>query len=114
MGRAADEKEIQEVLQVLQLDTYINREPMGMDTEIDSGGRRIPRSIIQKIQIARTILQKPRLLLLEDPLNFIDDDEKKRIIDYIMSPQAPWTVIVVSDFYYWKNKANRVIDISKD
>ena len=114
MGRDADEKDIQEVLHLLQLDTYINKEPMGIDTEIDSGGRRIPRSIIQKIQLARTILQKPRLLLLEDPLNFIDDDEKKRIIDFIMSPKAPWTVIVVSDFYYWKNKANRVIDLSNE
>ncbi len=112
MGRRVDEKEIQEVLHLLQLETYINREPMGLDTEIDSGGRRIPRSIIQKIQLARTILERPRLLLLEDPLNFIDDDEKKRIIDFIMSPKAPWTVIVVSDFYYWKDKADRVINIS--
>jgi ABC-type bacteriocin/lantibiotic exporter with double-glycine peptidase domain len=50
---------------------------------------------------------------MEDPLQFIEEEEKKRIIDYLMHKQRNWTVIVVSDFYYWKEKCNRIIDLNK-
>ena len=50
---------------------------------------------------------------MEDPLQFIEESEKKRIIDYIMDKKQNWTVIVVSDFSYWKEKSDRIIELSK-
>ena len=113
MGRSTTDKELQQVIKTLSLDQYINHQPKGLDSEIDSGGRRVPRSIIQKLLLARILLQKPNLLLMEDPLSFIAEEEKRMIIDYIMSPDQHWTVIVISDFYYWKERSNRVIDLEK-
>ncbi len=109
LGREIPEKELREVLQLLDLQKYILSQPKGMESFVDSGGRRLPRSIIQKILIARMIVSKPRLLLIEDTLQFLEEKEKKRIIDYIMDKSKPWTVIVVSDFYYWKEKSNKTI-----
>ena len=113
MGRIISEKEISDVLKVLKLDDYLVHQPQGLDSLVDSGGRRLPRSIIQKLLIARIIVNKPKLLLMEDLLQFIEVEEKKRIIDYIMSDERNWTVIVISDFYYWKEKCTRIIDLNK-
>jgi ABC-type bacteriocin/lantibiotic exporter with double-glycine peptidase domain len=113
MGRSISDEALAEVLQLLHLDDYLVHAPQGVHSRVDSGGRRLPRSVIQKLLIARVIVHKPKLLLLEDPLQFIEDSEKKRIIDYIMDAQRPWTVIVISDFYYWKEKSDRVININK-
>ncbi len=113
MGRNIPNKEISATLKLLKIDEYLIHQPKGIDSFVDSGGRRLPRSIIQKLMIARIIIGKPKLLLMEDPLQFIEDEEKKRIIDYIMDKQRPWTVLVVSDFYYWKDKSDRIIELNK-
>ena len=112
MGKKkVSEEEILEVTKILGLGDYFAHQPQGIDSMLDSGGRRLPRSIIQKILIARTIVGRPKLLLLEDPLQFVEEEEKKRIIDYIMDKQHNWTVLVVADYYYWKEKCTRNIKL---
>ena len=114
LGRTISDTRLSDVLQLLELDKYVIHQPQGIDTPVDSGGRRLPRSIIQKILIARIILGEPKLLLMEDPLIFIEEKEKKRIIDYIMSPERNWTVVVVSDFYYWREKCSKTLVLHKN
>ena len=111
LGRDIDEDRLEHTLDVLDLTDFIIHQPQGIESDLDSGGRRLPRSIIQKILVARLIVANPQLLLLEDPLQFIADDEKKRIIDYLMSPERKWTLLVISDFYYWRERADRVLNI---
>ena len=114
MGRDISDRSISEVIKLLKLGNYFAHQPKGIDCPIDSGGRRLPRSIIQKLIIARIIVHKPKLLLMEDPLQFVEEEEKKRIIDYLMSDERNWTVIVVSDFYYWREKSAQTIRLQKN
>jgi len=114
LGRQISEKELLKVIKLLRLDKYLNRQAKGMESFVDSEGRRLPRSIIQKMLIARIIIGKPKLLLMEDPLQFIEQDEKKRIIDHIMHQEQDWTVVVISDFYYWEKKCNRILELNKN
>lgn len=111
LGRKVDEQYYRELLQLLGLDLYLSRKEQGEEVILDSGGRRLPRSIIQKILIARVIVAQPRLLLIEDPLQFLQEEEKIKIIDYLMDKKRPWTLIVVSDFYYWKDKCTQIIQL---
>jgi ABC-type bacteriocin/lantibiotic exporter with double-glycine peptidase domain len=112
MGREIANDEIKQTLHFLRLNDFLKRQSHGIDTMIDSGGRRLPRGIIQKIQLARILIHRPKLLLLEEPLQFIEEQEKKRIIDFLMSKEFNATVLVVSDFYYWKEKCERIIDLN--
>ncbi len=114
LGREIPDKEISEIIKLLNLGEYLAHQPKGINSFVDSGGRRLPRSIIQKLHIARILIGKPQLLLMEDPLHFIEAEEKKNIIDYIMNDQRNWTVLVVSDFYYWKEKCDRIIELNKN
>lgn len=114
LGRNIPDKEISQIIKLLKLDEYLIHQPQGIDSFVDSGGRRLPRSIIQKILIARIIIGKPKLLLMEDPLQFIGEEEKKRIVDYIMHPDQKWTVIIVSDFAYWQDKSDRCLELTKN
>lgn len=113
LGRNIAEKEISHIIKLLKLDEYLIHQPQGVESFVDSGGRRLPRGVIQKLLVARIIIGEPKLLLMEDPLQFMQEEEKKRIIDYIMDEQRKWTVLVVSDYYYWKEKSNRVIELNK-
>lgn len=112
MGRPIKEKRISEILKLLSLNDYFITQPQGINSLVDSGGRRLPRSIIQKLLIARILVNEPKLLLLEDPLQFVEEKDKKTIIDYITAPERNWTVIVVGDYYYWKEKCSSSIHLS--
>ena len=112
MGRDIPEQDLIDIVKFLKLDNHLVHQPGGIDCYVDSGGRRLPRSVIQKIQIARILVGKPKLILMEDPMQFIPDEEKKEIIDYFMNPDANWTLIVISDFKYWEDRCTRVININ--
>ncbi len=112
MGRGISEKNLQEVIKILSLNNYFVTQSQGIDSVVDSGGRRLPRSIIQKLLIARILVARPKLLLLEDPLHFVEEETKKTIIDYIMSPERDWTVVVVADYHYWAEKTTATINLT--
>ncbi len=113
MGRDVSDDKLLEVINLLGLNEYVSKQPGGIYCPIDSGGRRLPRSLIQKMLIARTIIGEPKLLLMEDPLQFVSDEEKNRIINYIMDPARNWTVIVVADYGYWNQKCTQRIELVK-
>ncbi len=113
MGRDFTDQHISKIAKILGLNSYFSNQPKGILSEIDSGGRRLPRSIIQKLLIARIIIGQPKLLLLEDPLQFVDETEKQRIIDYLMDDEREWTVIIVADYFYWNEKSTQTIELTK-
>lgn len=111
MNRDVHNKELNTVLDKLFLTDYISKLKDGIKTKVDSRGRRMPKSTTQKIVLARYLVNNPAILLLEDPLQFIDETEKKAIIDFIMDEEKSWTVIVVADYLYWADKANQIIKL---
>lgn len=111
INKDIDQENLKEVLDATNLSEYINQLPKGIHTELDSNGRRISRSIIQKIILCRAMVGKPSILLLEDSLHFIEEEEKKTIIDYIMSPERPWTAIIIADYQYWEQKGCQIIKL---
>ena len=113
MGKKIDDKRLAEIVHLLGIDTYLRTQPKGIESFIDSGGRRLPRSIIQKIIIARVIINEPKLLLLEDPLQFVSNEDKKQIIDYLTDEKRNWTLVVVADYHYWAEKATQKIELRK-
>jgi ABC-type multidrug transport system ATPase subunit len=48
-------------------------------------------------------------LFYEDPLDKMDEEAAREIIDFITDEKHQWTVIVSSKNNYWKQKCNRNI-----
>lgn len=112
MDRPVDPAELEILLRVVGLAEYLDLQPQGIHTQIDPDGRRLPRSIMQRALIARAMAGKPRLLLLEDPLLSFKPEERQRVIDFIMDPAKPWTVIVVPESAGWTEKATSIIRLA--
>lgn len=112
VGRDVYEKELLEVVKLLKLDSFFLHQPEGIDCFVESEGKRLSRGTIQKLLIARVIINKPKLLLLENSLQFLKEYEKNRIIDYIMDDKHDWTVVVISDHHYWEKRCTQTIDLS--
>ena len=113
LGRNIADKEISEVIQLLSLKEYVALQPKGIHSFIDPEGRRLPRSIVQRLLIARAIVHQPRLLIMEDPLQYMSEKDKKTLIDYIVHPDRNWTVLIVTEHEYWTEKSTQTIKLNK-
>ncbi len=68
----------------------------GLKTQLLSAGRNLSRGQIQKLMIARAIVQRPQLLILDEAFTGIQENTKLRIIERLYSSDTTWTVIDIS------------------
>ena len=101
--------DIKWAIEKVQLGDFIKSLPNGLQTVIFPEGKHLSSSNAQKILLARSIINKPKILFYEDPLDKMDSDISKKIIDFITSDQNKWTLVVSSKNEYWKQKCNRKI-----
>lgn len=106
-------EEIKWVIESIKLDPYIKSLPKGLDTKIFPEGRQLSSSNAQKILLARSIINKPKILFLEDVLDRMDTNIGEEIIDFLTSTENKWTLIVSSKNPYWEQKCNRKITMSE-
>ncbi len=103
-----DFENVKWAIENLGLESFINSLNDGYETMLDPEGKRLPRSIVQKLLLARCVVDRPKLIVLEDPLEHIDEDEKHKIIDFLTSPENNWTMIAVSSDPYFAQKCDTI------
>lgn len=102
-------EDIKWAIESVKLGTFIKTLPNGLETKIFPDGRQLSSSNAQKILLARSIVNKPKILFYEDPLDKMDEEATKEIIDFITNEKNKWTLIVSSKNDYWKQKCQRMI-----
>ena len=107
------DEELKWALDGVQLTSYIKSLPKGLDTQIFPEGQQLSSSNAQKILLARSIINKPKVLFYEDPTDTMDEKVANEIIDFITSDKNKWTIIVSSRNPYWKTKCNRYLTMQK-
>lgn len=97
LGRpSVSHKDIRWALEIAQFSTDLVELPEGINTVLVSGGRNLSRGQVQRILIARAIVGRPSLLILDEAFTGIDEMTKLKIIDQLFSPEGGWTVLDIS------------------
>ncbi|MBT8229866.1 MAG: hypothetical protein KJO50_06355, partial [Bacteroidia bacterium] len=94
---------IKMAIEVTGLDEYVSKMPLGLKTIVDPEGKKVPRNIQNRILLARAIVTKPILLILEDPLDHVSSEEKQKIISRLTEKDKPWSIIVSSVDTTWES-----------
>ncbi len=110
---AINQEDIKWAIESVKLGSFIKSLPKGLDTKIYPEGRQLSSSNAQKILLARSIVDKPKILFYEDALDRMDTDVAREIIDFLTSSENKWTLIVSSKNPYWKEKCTRTITMQE-
>jgi ABC-type bacteriocin/lantibiotic exporter with double-glycine peptidase domain len=112
LNNTYSEDYLKKVVQSLHLSSFLKQLSNSWNTELQLNGNQIPSSIIQKIILARTLIQNPKILILEDALDKIDENEIPSIIDFIFEECKEKTLIIVSKNKYWSQKIKKNITLN--
>ncbi|MBO4941071.1 MAG: ABC transporter ATP-binding protein [Clostridia bacterium] len=75
----ATDKEIVRASELAQADEFIRTFPDGYDTHIEQGGKNVSGGQKQRLCIARALLKKPKILILDDSTSAVDTHTDKLI-----------------------------------
>lgn len=110
MGRPeATEEEIWDIAQVVCLDELIRRLPQGLDTVVGERGVALSGGERQRAALARALLRKPRLLLLDDSLSAVDAETESRILENLRTFLGKSTLVLATHRVFVAETCTRVL-----
>jgi len=96
LGREYSDKEITQVLEELQLTKKLDSLEAGLEHKLQEDGEGISGGERQRIAIARAIISKPKILLLDEPTANLDSENENLIIKFLQKQAQERLIIVVS------------------
>ena len=92
----ATEEEMQQALAVAQAKEFVDTKEGGLDYEIEQGGKNLSGGQRQRLTIARAVVKKPEILILDDSASALDFATDAKLRMAIREMEGEMTVFIVS------------------
>jgi len=90
----ADEEEIRKALKISCADEFVFHLPDGLETEMGQGGVNVSGGQKQRLCIARAVLKKPKILILDDAVSAVDTATNRKIREGLSSMEGMTKIII--------------------
>lgn len=95
------------------LNEFVETLSRGYETRLGTEGRKLSRTVIQKVILARCIVSQPRLILLEDWLGRIDLPDRDCVEDCLFGPDGSWTLVSITNDLAFARHFDRIAILSE-
>ncbi|AKU16744.1 ABC transporter ATP-binding protein [Luteipulveratus mongoliensis] len=96
LGRDADETDVEDALRVAQASKFVAELSDGAQTRVGERGASLSGGQRQRIALARAVIRRPRLLVLDDATSAVDPAIETAILDGLRERSDGMTVLVVA------------------
>ncbi len=103
------DEEIQRVATIAQADPFIQEFPDKYETQISQGGNNVSGGQKQRLTIARALLKKPKILILDDSTSAVDTKTDRSIREGLKREIPGTTTIIISQRINSIEDADRII-----
>ena len=100
-------------LNLLNLTDAISKLPDGLSSMMLPGGRRYSESFIAKITLARCIVTRPKILMVNDVLYSSTESERRRLIQKLTKKGVPWSLLILTNDPMLMQHCDRVLVLDK-
>ena len=108
-NKEATDEEMAEACKLACADEFINQFPKGYDTYIEQGGANLSGGQKQRLCIARALLKKPKILILDDSTSAVDTRTDARIRKAFREYIPQTTKIIIAQRTASVEDADRII-----
>ena len=113
-GKAdATDEEIISALKNAQAWDFVSQMPDGLDTMLHQGGTNVSGGQKQRLCIARAMLKKPAILILDDSTSAVDSDTEGRIRDSFSRELSDTTVFIIAQRISSVVTADRILVLNE-
>ncbi|MDN5896496.1 MAG: ABC transporter ATP-binding protein/permease, partial [Nocardioides sp.] len=96
LGSGFADDEVWDALRTAQADGFVAALSNGLDTRLGERGTSLSGGQRQRISLARALVRRPRLLILDDATSAVDPEVEARILSGLRSNGADTTLVVVA------------------
>ena len=108
---SVSEDEIQEAIKKARLHDFVKRLPKGLNTEIGDRGVQLSGGEKQRLSIARALLRKAEILILDEATSSLDSQTEKLIQEAIDEAVVDRTAIVIAHRLSTIKNADKIVVI---
>jgi ABC-type multidrug transport system fused ATPase/permease subunit len=105
----ARDEELEEVLDLANLRAFAEKLPYGLDTEVGDGGTLLSGGERQRIALARMLLRRPRLLLLDEVTSQLDAENERALKETVREVSLRCAVVVIAHRLSTIVRADRIL-----
>jgi len=110
---AASDADIEDALKISVADTLVARMPMGLDTHVGERGSALSGGQRQRIAIARSLLKKPKVIILDEPTSALDDVAQRKMAEELERLKATTTLIIITHRPDVFGQPDQIVDFEK-
>lgn len=107
--KEATPEEVRRAAEAACAEEFVSKLPEGYDTLLGQGGVNLSGGQKQRLSIARALLKKPRVLILDDCTSALDATTEARVLAGIRRESAGMTVLLVSQRIATVMKADHIL-----
>jgi ABC-type multidrug transport system fused ATPase/permease subunit len=96
LGAAASDDEVWQALRTAQADGFVAELPGGLDAALGERGTTLSGGQRQRLSLARALVRRPRLLVMDDATSAVDPEVEARILAALREQSTGSTVVVVA------------------
>lgn len=105
----ATDEEVKKFAEYAQADEFISNFPKKYDTELGQGGVNVSGGQKQRISIARALLKKPRIMVLDDSTSAVDTETESRIRAAFKKELKDTTTFIIAQRISSVESADKII-----
>ncbi len=96
LGAPFSEQEVRAAAALAQADGFVEALPEGYDTVLGERGATLSGGQRQRLALARALVRRPRLLVLDDATSSVDPSVERAILEGLREAALPSTVVIVA------------------
>jgi ABC-type multidrug transport system fused ATPase/permease subunit len=96
LGADVTDDDVWAALRAAQADGFVAALPHGLDTRLGERGTSLSGGQRQRISLARALVRRPRLLILDDATSAVDPEVEARILKALRAGDSETTLVVVA------------------
>lgn len=107
----ATDEELYYALKIAQIDDFVKNMPDGLDSKVEQRGTNYSGGQKQRLAIARALVKKPKILIMDDSVSALDSTTEKKLREAIRDEMKGTTVFVITQRISSCKESDKIIVI---